>query len=530
MTTAIRPLNIVDLTGGLNLRADAFQLKDNESPEMRNVDVDPRGGVRSRRGWTRWNGTAESTWSPQRLHVWDQPDGSRDVLVVNNGAIRTGASGTLAGLSDAIGAVDPAAAIHGADFADWAEKLYIACGKTKAARSWVGSGNAVKLTASGPTWQDDYTNPTTLYFPSCDYVTTYQGYMVAASTTENSVAYPNRVRFSHPNNPENWASLDYIDIKGGGAYITGIVAFSDHVVVFKTNSVWAIYGNDRDSFTPVNITMAIGAIHRNAIALSDQAAYFYSHPNGVHKYTPGDGIKEVSSSLRPIIDSGELNPAQINKMFMGFLNRRVWWSVPYERAVTATDCRSTFVYDVSLDAWTLYNDANGDGLGPFATGGNQGNNALLLAAHRTLGYLLNVDYRYDALDTIATVDVGFPTLYASRWLHAGFPALPKSWKRPDYVVSEEQSPWTLTVDVMINYDESNPRSTHAITVGIGGGGLWGTGLWGTGTWGGTPRGAHTERGGSIGLAKSLQLRFNGQVGKAWGLNAVVCKFKPRRFK
>ncbi len=57
-TKWLHPLNLADFTGGLNLRADAFELKDNESPEMLNVDVDPRGGVRSRRGWVRYNGTA----------------------------------------------------------------------------------------------------------------------------------------------------------------------------------------------------------------------------------------------------------------------------------------------------------------------------------------------------------------------------------------------------------------------------------------------------------------------------------------
>ena len=33
-----------DFTGGLNLRADQFQLSKNESPDMLNVEIDPRGG------------------------------------------------------------------------------------------------------------------------------------------------------------------------------------------------------------------------------------------------------------------------------------------------------------------------------------------------------------------------------------------------------------------------------------------------------------------------------------------------------
>ena len=37
-----------EFTGGLNLRADQFNLAENESPALLNVEVDPRGGVRRR--------------------------------------------------------------------------------------------------------------------------------------------------------------------------------------------------------------------------------------------------------------------------------------------------------------------------------------------------------------------------------------------------------------------------------------------------------------------------------------------------
>lgn len=545
MAKPVQPLNLSDFTGGLNLRADAFQLKNNESPDMLNVDVDPRGGVRSRKGWERWNATAVSTWHPQRLHVWEQPDGTRMVLAANNGKIVHGAAGTLTNLmnDDTVSTAFDVTTTepHGVDFAEWGDSIYMASGwDGDVARYDAADTVVTNMSWIGPTYEDDYTTPDLigLNFPNCKYLCTYQGYMVAANVKEQGSSdgivheRPNRIRFSHPNNPENWAELDFIDINGGGARITGIVAFSDHVVVFKTNSVWAIYGNEMETFTPVNITHAVGAIHRNAICVSEDAAYFYSHPTGVLKYTPGSGIEEVSQALRPIIDSGDLNTAVLDKMFMGFLNRRLWWSVPYEVGVTATDCRATFVYDPSLKAWTLYTDADGDGLGPFAEGSVEGDGGLLLAAHRVHGYLLKVDENADAVDHIDAADVGFPTLYATRWLHAGWPSLKKAWRRPDYVVTEEESEWTLNVDVMRDYDEGVPRSSHHVLVETGASGfVWGDFVWGDGSlWGGAPKGAHIEKGGSLGLATAIQLRFSGTVGFPWGLNAVICKFRPRRFK
>ena len=45
-------------TGGLNLRTDQFNLAENESPDLLNVLVDPRGGIRQRDGVDRRNTTA----------------------------------------------------------------------------------------------------------------------------------------------------------------------------------------------------------------------------------------------------------------------------------------------------------------------------------------------------------------------------------------------------------------------------------------------------------------------------------------
>ena len=46
--------------GGLNLRTDQFNLEENESPDLLNVLVDPRGGIRQRDGVDRRNTTALS--------------------------------------------------------------------------------------------------------------------------------------------------------------------------------------------------------------------------------------------------------------------------------------------------------------------------------------------------------------------------------------------------------------------------------------------------------------------------------------
>ena len=540
MATRLQPLNLNDFTGGLNLRADAFQLKDNESPEMLNVDVDPRGGVATRKGWGRYNtgvvGAGIAPWDPRSLHVWEKSDGTRHVLLAVDDNLFTASAGVFSQLSDGSGVIVGNASPHLIDFAEWGDTLYLACGGGNQSRKWTGSGSATRLIANAPTWQEDYTAPVGGYMPKAELCTTHQGYMFVANTNENSVVFPNRVRWSHPNSPENWASLDFIDILDGGSRITSIMSFSDHLVIFKPNSVWALYGYDPDSWALTNITQQVGAIHRNAACLAAESAFFYSHPNGVHEYRPGQGIAEVSTQLRPAIDSGAVNPQALTQLYIGWLNRRVWWSCPYSSTGTETDASAVFVHDPLIGAWTLYRDPNGKGLGPFATGGQAGDGALLAAAHRTSQIVILVDDNNDGGDVLDGVSATpFPTVYATKWLHAGWPSLQKSWRRPDYVVTEKVDPYSLKVTVYRDYDEANLRSQHVVPVETGNlGGTWGGFSWGDGTlWSAGARGAHIETGGQIGLARSIQLRFEGVLetsGKPWGLNAVVMKYRNRRFR
>ena len=53
----LQPLNLTDFTGGINSARSDFQLADNESPAILNMEVDPRVGFYTRPGWQRWNPT-----------------------------------------------------------------------------------------------------------------------------------------------------------------------------------------------------------------------------------------------------------------------------------------------------------------------------------------------------------------------------------------------------------------------------------------------------------------------------------------
>jgi len=64
-----------DFTGGLNFRADQFQLAENESPFLINMEIDPRGGLFTRAGIHFKNTTpiavSQATWNPKSTFFYD---------------------------------------------------------------------------------------------------------------------------------------------------------------------------------------------------------------------------------------------------------------------------------------------------------------------------------------------------------------------------------------------------------------------------------------------------------------------------
>ena len=184
-----------DFTGGLNLRADQFQLARNESPDMLNVEIDPRGGVFSRGGMHRLNTTAVSgTWTPQRLYAF-YGDAPR-VMLTNNNNVYWSSGGDFTKLEYSSGNPIVSSSAHGACIASWGNKAYILTGAAsgKVAYRWAtGDTYATALSANGPTWQP-YNNPVGGYMPQAEHIVVHANKIFVANTYEDGVAYPNRVR------------------------------------------------------------------------------------------------------------------------------------------------------------------------------------------------------------------------------------------------------------------------------------------------------------------------------------------------
>lgn len=534
----VEALNLVNFTGGLNLRADAFELGETESPDMLNVDIDPRGGFFSRKGWERWNSTAiGSPWDPRSMFVHTLANGTDYVFLSNDGGLLQSTNGSFSAVQVSSVDVTVGADPHLADFASWGDTLYVACGNQQQVLEWTSSSTSL-LTAAGSSSFTDYTSPSTDVFPQCDFVAAHSGFVFAAGTYEDSNAHPHRLRWSHPAVPVAWNADDYIDIKEGGGPITGILPMRDHLLIFKPSSVWALFGYDSSSWQLVNVTREVGAVNRQAIARSEQTAFFFAWPRGVFAITDTQYPVEISQQLRPAFEDSYFANSASDEMWMGWLKDRLWVSVPFLNDGSGSPpstAKTSFVFDPSLGdngAWTAYLGTGDEGVGPFAQGGNYGaSDNRAFAACRETAAVVRVDELDNAFDDLDGSSSAFDTRYVTRWVDAGWPSLRKSWRSPDMILEQKSAEYELGIKVFRDFDGSSAKRQRSVTVGsTSTAGVWGTMYWGTGVYGTGGSGTTLERGPSFGPASSVQLMFEGEDLKSWGVNGLVLKYIPRRLR
>lgn len=577
MVNRLEPLNLTDWTGGLNLRRNQFQLAENESPDMLNVDVDPRGGFCTRKGWLRWNADdivdpIAVTWEPRNSAVHNLANGDQIVYIVNDKKIYSAGIDRQFAL---LTSVPANAAPHGADFTAWGDYMYITTGMSTASYQRFQDDAPVALATSF----SEVNAPVNLSMPRAEYVAGHAGYLFCAVTVEGGQNYFARVRWSHPGKPDSWRAGDYIDIDSGGGKITGIMSFRDHLLIFKTNSLWALYGYDDASWQLMKVSLSVGCPCITAATRSETAAYFFSASDkgGIYGYA-GEVPTYISENMRPAFE--EITAYE--NVFVSWAGRRLWIGVPWVKDVGPTaEVASAFVFDPDIGdgAWTMYRSSVG-AIAPVVDGSdiNAKYPMAVMWSHEAavMVVLDRIDDAYDSileLSVLGTGDGGylstsdgedilisgrdppgetFQTYYRTRWLHAGWPDRKKSWRRPGFIVREVPRDVTLVVESFRDYNETTVHRTRTLALRAKGNNYWTeTGFaeanvggfdWtpggtddptGTGAdWGPQVAGSNIVRAGSMGLARAVQMRIRPAptTMRKWGIDGIVAKIKMRRFR
>lgn len=539
-----------DFTGGLNYRADAFQLADNESPDMQNIDIDPRGGFSSRGGMSDYNtnaigSIAAGTFSPRRLFAWD--GAYKHLLLAANDQIFWTDYGTM---SASIGSTSNP---FGASFTSWTvgttSRVYIACGHSNSSIKWSGTATTT-LTASGTAqWQNSYASPTGTHMPKANLCATHIDRLWVADTNENASAFPNRVRWSHPSVAESWREDDYIDVVGGGSGITAIVPFGDQLLIFKKRAVFALLGYDEETFQLVPLTNEVGAANPQCVAVSEQGVFFFSWPDGLFVYN-GQGFTDLFSVLRPLVQAGEITEASLNGVYVAWVDRKILLSFPlgvdpvsvetynqstitydsvdfkYGGKERASATTGTFVWDSTIGqggAWTKYVCGDGYALTCAVDFVQPDGARLPVAAHSYRPSILHINQETLAYDRIQSTNYNFTSYYVTKWQDGENINAKKFWRRPEMVVRQLGVNTTIDVDVYHDWNRTNAeRSFQMVLEGE-------TITGGYESWGRPDLGADLVKGYNLGLCNSVQLKIYAS-GISWGINAITYKFNPRKVR
>jgi hypothetical protein len=422
--------------------------------------------------------------------------------------------------------------------------------------------------------------------PQAEYVAAHAGYLFVAVTDEADGNHFARVRWSHPNKPDSWRSDDYLDIDSGGGRITGIMPFRDHLLIFKTNSLWALYGYDEDSWQLIKVSMSIGCPSITAATRSETAVYFFSASDkgGIYGYN-GESPTYLSENLRTAFE--QITAYQ--NVFVSWAGRRLWVGVPWTKAQGAVpDLAATFVFDPDIGdgAWTMYNSRYG-AIGPVLDGSDVNARYPISAFWSSdVAIMVAVDVIDDAYDNLFEAPVlgatpphapeepawlmtsdgseievnsglyrgqGFDSYYRTRWLHADWPDRKKSWRRPSFVCRQVDMDTDLLVETFRDYDETTIHRTRTLRIPAEGGAFWREGGYTTGqdhgfdwkeegkdapdgrgaNWSSQRAGSNIIRAGSMGLARSVQMRVRASPTtplQRWGVDGIVAKYVPRRFR
>jgi hypothetical protein len=524
-------------------------LKDNESPEMLNVEIDPRGGVFSRGAMQRINpdNVSGTAWAPKRLQPF-YGSSSNLMLANNNRVYYLSSSSNFAVLNTSAGPVNIESS-DGACFAAWGKTLYMGAGDvaTTGFYKWSGSvaSDAVALprvSTSSNTWASRGGSGGG-HVPAAEHLAIHANKMFAAHIYEDGAEFPNRLRWSDESLPENWVDEDYIDIEGGGDGIRGIVVVNGSLVIFKPYAIYVLYGYDYTDFRVIQISGSLGCSAHAQMAVTDTGVYFYSHDDGLF-FFDGSNIIDVFNNMKPAFDLNYINPAEDNAVTLTWLGRRLWLSLPYSTIGGASGATINLLFDPSIDAYMMFSTADSKGVLGGCDFRNSTGLDLKLMLHPTVPAVLQVDMYDESVDKIALggADAGYPTIYRTKWFDAGSYMQRKMFRRPDFVMKESETRLQIAVGVYHDFQESDGSEARTFDIVLptaATGMFWDDDSWANESLDGSVSGSLWSSGvisstiktaKNLGLAKTVQLRFSGELGKPWGINSIGYKWTPRRVK
>lgn len=334
--------------GGLNVADDPQEIGWSGAIDLLNVDLDNRGTLRSRDGYSQFTTVAGTTVYDSGIVTGTL---TSPVLIV-------GAGNRLEAINEA-GAVTasstaPTTSPHSfVKFGSATEEaVYIANGVDQI-RKWDGAA---------------FSSPAALSAERGRFVAVQQPDNRLVHANGETVAKANRVAFSNAGVPETFAAANYVDIRpNDGEEITALVSWGNLLFAFKRTCFAVFYGNSTSatggSVFNFRVVEGPGVWVKGSAVAGKDGVYFWSR-DGIYR-TNGGPPERVSGAITPYWNGdfregyADYSLSTFESQFYvdncqpAYAEGRYYFPSP-----TTSTTKPLYVYDVAGDYWLIWKFAH----------------------------------------------------------------------------------------------------------------------------------------------------------------------------
>ena len=186
-------------------------------------------------------------------------------------------------------------------------------------------------------------------FPESHFLTVHRNRLFAANK------FKNEVYFSALRDIEDWTSIDdagSITIESqGGENISALATYNNHVLLFKNNALYELYGSGPEDFLFQTVSNSIGCISHKTVKEVDGLLFFLGE-RGVFMYRGGMLPRLISD---PAVDGfmERMDLSRKEDACAGVYRKRYFLSLPIDE-----DDNVLLVYDADNRSWHVEDNIN----------------------------------------------------------------------------------------------------------------------------------------------------------------------------
>jgi len=333
--SAQTPFSFIKIGGGLNDTGGPFDLSDNESPDLENIDYDKFGSIMPRYGYEVLNTTAITTTNPSLglyyLRVPLTSGSAYNTAIYNTDLYSatlwvTNSDKTITVALDKVYKMD---ALDGTwvDITQTGPKLSTA-GELQCDFTTFNSKLLFTNDTDIPKQWDLTTNLTNSIsnmsvvtgLSQARLIANFQNYCLMANCVVSGNDCPTRIYYSSFKDETSWDAADYLEVGfNDGQEITGFKVLGDKLIVYKTKSIWYIVftGNADIPFLLFKTNSSIGCVAPFSIQEVDKGHIFLSwdglwYFDGINSYKLSD---KINNTLRNNINRDRIAYAKSTYQF-----------------------------------------------------------------------------------------------------------------------------------------------------------------------------------------------------------------------